>query len=75
MPVVGDGDDDEQVERGSEHRDEEQQHVNQQRLRGRRCRPPARAVEELWEAEFSFFHHQAGEAAELGQFSNQNSVL
>lgn len=57
MPVVGDGDDDEQVESGSEHRDEEQHDVNKHSLGVRTRRPPAGAVEELGEAEFSFFHH------------------
>lgn len=61
MPVVGDGDDEQQVESYSEHRDAEQQHVQKHGLSLRRRRPPAGAVEELWKAELGFLHYQRQE--------------
>jgi len=49
---VGDGDDDQQVESCSEHRDERQQSVNKDAIG---LRFPAGLVEESWKAELSAF--------------------
>ncbi|TNN48006.1 hypothetical protein EYF80_041778 [Liparis tanakae] len=50
--VMGDGDDDQQVERGSVQRDERQQNVNKDAIR---LRFPAGLVEEEWKAELRAF--------------------
>lgn len=52
---VGDGDDDQQVERGREQRDKRQQRVNGAGVRARTF--PAGAVE-MWKAELSLLHPQ-----------------
>lgn len=57
VPVVADGNNEQQVESSSEQRHKAWQDVNEHCLRVKTLRPPAGRVEELWKAEFSFLHH------------------
>lgn len=73
LPKVWDGDNDQQVKRYSEHRDESQQDVNDGEHWAREYGLPAGGVEELRKAEISSLHHQREE--ELLQRSSPNSVF
>jgi len=76
---VGDGDDDQQVESCSEHRDGGQQNVNENPFELRRLWFPAGIVEK-WKAEFSSFwclHRQrvVVEAAEFWECFDCRSLI